>query len=377
MAASNPIGSIGGTSQAWAYLNSYLTAIGPTYIPGLVETNFKKHVLLGRLKANNRVRTYEEGGHGIIKRLAIGENPTIMFRGPKADPDVQFNEFTTQAYWGWGTLTGSLTFWDDDINKCRGKAQLLDFVDPQVKQAVNTIAKRISWALGQGATGRTDDTTMVAPGAATTDLLLGLRDGVSDISGAPYPTTYGGLNPHDNTNLGSWYANSYDNSANGGVGKLVKTMEHVANLCVHGMFPLEFVISDQAGAELYAEQLYPNVRYTNLGDNSKGETVFEGYTFRNMPVMWDVDVKPFVTAEVPSTGWSGTADTASTSRFYFIAPESMSWWWNPVWNERNAISPEWRYPERGFRRSKQIALQSQFVVEDRRSNGLLYNVVTS
>ena len=362
------------SSLAWSHLNTYLASIGPVYAEGLIETHFKKHPLMAMLKAVGNVKEYDDGGDQIIVRLAIGENPTLKFRSPYADPPLQKNETVTQAAFRWGTLTGAVTFFDADLKKNMRRGKLIDLVEPAIKQAFNTVDKRISWAIGQGMSDiDTSSGTAATMADTAADIVLGLRDaiaGLSSVGGSP--ASYGGLDPNGaDTNVADWVANVYDNSANGGVPKLQKTLEHTLNLCVHGMYFPDYCVTDQAGAELYMETLLPNIRYRDL---EVGDAVFSGYEFHGMPLLWDLDA---VAMTSQPTTWQGAADSANTSRFYMVAPESFSWWWNPDWNMDQAIEPEWRIPENGLRRSKLITLQCQLTCEDRRSNGVLINVANN
>ena len=371
------------SAQTWAFLNSYLTSVAPIYAKGYVETQFKKHVFLSRLMKQNRVQTYQEGGQGIIKRIAYGTNPTIKLRGPKSDPPLQFNEFMTQAFWPWGSITGSLTFWDDDIKKCRGKQQLVAWVEPQVQQAMKTVDKQLSWWVLQGNTGRTDDTTKFDTTSDTTvNNILGVRDGIAPGDGntSLTPGSYGNIALADlgpNGILNDWYANVMDASANGGPGRLPRLLLQSIQSCVHGSEPIDFVCTDLNGWVLYADMAYPNVELTSF--EGAGDTVFDAYSIGGKPLVWDVDCTPFLSGQDTGGGsWTGTADTSSSySRYYGVPTGAFTWWWNPDWNYDNAIETDWRLPERGFRRSKLINLQCQLTLEDRRSAFLLYNVKSS
>jgi len=374
MAASAPT-----ATQNWAYLNSFFTSVAPVYARGYVETRFKRHVVMGRLLQQDRVQTSEAGGQGIIKRLSVGENPTIKIRSPRADPPMQNNEFMTQAFWGWGSMTGSLSFYDDDIKKCQGEAQLIAWIEPQINQAMSTIDKQISWWICQGNTGRNDDPAKFATDADTlTNLILGLRDGISASNtastGPIHPTTYGSIGDADWSNpnvLVDWQANVVDGAA-GGASGLLASLERMTNNCVHGEYPLDFIATDQNGYELYKSLLWPNVRYNDF--DHAGDTTFEAVLFKNLPIVWDVDLQPWTSPLTNAGGTTGTYDAAGTSRYYGVASQACHFWWNPDWNYTDAIERDFRFPENGFRRSKLINIQCQFVVEDRRSNGLLVNV---
>lgn len=375
-------------SQNWAYLSSFFTAVAPVYARSYIETRFKRHVVMGRFMQQNRIDTAEAGGQGIIKRLAIGENPTIKIRSPRADPPMQQNEFMTQAFWPWGSMTGSLSFYDDDIKKCQGEAQLIAWIEPQINQAMSTIDKQMSWWVCQGNTGRTDDPTKYdKPADTVSNLILGLRDGISagtaQIPGGTlpanpqaHPLQYGGIASDDWTNqqvLFDWQANLVDGSALGSAG-LLSNLERMTNNCVHGEYPIDFIGTDQPGYELYKSLLWPNVRYNDF--DHAGDTTFEALLFKNLPIVWDVDLQPWIAGQDNGLAPNPTQsyDNANSSRYYGVASQSMRFWWNPDWNYTDAIEKDFRYPENGFRRSKLINLQCQFICEDRRSNGLLYNV---
>lgn len=363
------------TSQTWAHLNSLLNSTVPIRVKHAVETYFKQNRVLSLLTKEKRVDVKKDGGLGIIVPLLINQNGTIKFRSLDNDPPLQIQEWRTNAYFPYGTLTGALTFKESELWPNMGEGKLADIIDPQVDQALMTIKKHLNWAMVRGASGQAAASDN--PVADSSALILGLRDGITGHGTALYPSTYGGLNPASggDTDVSEWKAAERRNATNGGVPRLIPNMDNVLNGTVHGENKVKLILTSQAGAELYAQQVYPNVQ--RISYEGAGETVFSGYNFNGLPVDWDDQCLPFLTAEKPASGWNGTADPPNTARMYFFAPGSARFWWHPSHNLGNAIHKDWRVPESGFRRSKMISLLGQFLIEDRRSNGLLWDIDVS
>ena len=378
ISASNPI-----TEQSRAYFNSVLTKMGPAYLQGYKDTQFRRHWLLASLLAGGGVKREKHGGTAIMFALAIGENPTVQFGSPYAAFKIQAAEDMTTAQFPWAGLKGSITVMDADVHRCVGKEKIISFLDPKFKQFSATVKKRLAVAIGNGASGRTDG--VFASGSATsivedsTMVHLGLRDAITSAGAAsigdsdttcPYPDYYGGLAPQANTALGDWSSpvvNNANTKAN-----LVQNLNHARGLAENSGTDAmwDLVVTDQVGREVYEALLAPNIRYNDL---KVGDSIFKGVEFGGKPMIFDEDVKPFLAAEVPATAWTGTADTAATSRYYGVALDSFVLVENPDWNLDQKVDDDWRAPEDAKRKSSLVHYEGQIICRERRANWLVRN----
>lgn len=348
------------STLTWSNLNTIFTATGPAYLRGkMEEIVFEAHPFLEKIRANGNIKDSTTPGVKLVKRIRVGTNPTIALRSTRDIVPVADTETMTTAQFNWGSLTGSVSFFDEDLHDNMGEAQMVDLIQPALDQAVDTWTEIISRCL--------IDTTS----ANSAFQILGLKDAVADGS-IVRPPDYGGLTPA----LYPGWASAV--TASNGLASLVDDLNHVYNSASYGSKQPDMVWTTQRGEELYRSAMDTNIRYT---DTATGDGTINAVTFRGKPVLFDreltIQTATPTTVGGGSTWTAGTNDTASTHRFYLLNSKFWDWNFDSQWNLENAIEKQWRIPTNQFNRAKLIAIRCQLVCTQRRYQGLLTSVPTS
>jgi hypothetical protein len=230
----------------------------------LVDNIFRKRPLLEHLLSNGRVRI-EDGGYSIVEQL--------MFNEGQADT---YGEWDLIAVKPVNTITAAQYFWKQffatiaisALEKAQntGKSQVINVTEAKIKQAEQTLRKKLSGMLyGTYASG--------TPANDWTALTV-LIDST---------TPCGGIDPATET----WWA-SYEAAVGSVDAAGLETAMRLAVMTTsdNGGDEVDALFTDPTTYAFYESTLTPQVRYT---DTNKANLGFRNLLFENVPIMWDAD----------------------------------------------------------------------------------------
>jgi hypothetical protein len=376
--------ALGANQLNWADLDSFWSSTTVDYIKDKIwETFFRPNLFLEAIRSEGGVREdrigdSEAAGLGIAIPIAVNKNPTTGWRSVNAAVDLTVADPLRTALFPWSEYSGSVTWYRRDFKVNQGQQHLLNLLQARVDQALDTIKLDVELAIAQG-NGVADNALKMAGlrdavNDPTNGWTLAGTGGISNASLAPYPNAgYGGLvppvgsanTPAVTTDLAGWHSQVL---LSNGLDQLVPDMIHLHNtMKADGKAP-KVIWFDQKLFELYEQSMLGNIRYNNL---DTGDTSFDGLDFKGTHVNFDPNLTPMTT--VP-TGWSGTADPASSHRGYFLNPEDWELVNVPGWGLDNPIEDEVRQPNNQQIATRLITIMQQLICKSRRSQGLLFGV---
>jgi len=358
----------------WSNLEHIFTATGPVYFKGIVQTYFRESPFLALIQQKGNIEKVSVSGPTVVQRLRYGGNTTVGWRSTRGEVPIEEQSMLTTAAWNWGSLTGAVTFYDEDLHDNMGEAQLVDLVQVTLDQLADTIKNKIASAILQGTSGDPDPSANEQVSAR----ILGLKDAVTTGGGTSTnpaniarPATYGGLTDVDlggqiaGLNQGAWSAAIVAGTSQ--AADIPKNLRALVNRCTWGTVKPDFLLAPLEIYEAYESSMVNNIRYVTL---NVGDTSFEGLAVRGIPLIFD-RLMTGITS-VP-TGWSGSATESSTThRVYAIRAADWKWVFDPQWDMQNGLEPNWRIPEDGFRRTRLLCIRSQLICVNRTTQGLLY-----
>lgn len=347
---------------AYANLDTLSIATGPRYVRGKIEdTFFDMHPWYERVRANkDGIQDYKGTGKVLLLPIRIGSNGTIINMSTRSTYSIAEQETMTNLVWPWGSIGGSMAFFDEDLHDNMDKQQLVDVLQPAMDQTIDTTVDRLS-------------RNILAENSGTGGFqFLGLQDAVNDGTHVHPTAGYGGIS--DFTTYPGWKSFLKDNA--GVLANLVNDMDNTFNTVTFGTKQRQpdLVLTTQKGEELYRASQNPNIRYL---DTKQGDAEIDDVVFRGRPVVFDRQVQSIDSTTGTPTGWSGTLDTASTNRFYFLNSRYWQFYFDQKWNLDSMIEKDWRIPVNSQSRVKLVTIRGQFVCTQRRYQGLLFNVPNS
>lgn len=342
---------------AYDNLNTLAVATLPKYVRGKVEdVVFDANLFLDMIRKNGKITDYKDGtGKQLVQHIRIGRNSTVANRSMKDKVPQAEQETMTNAAWDWGSMTGSITFFDVDLHDNMGKQQLIDILQTEVDVMIDTWAERMSKNILQETS------------ADSAFQFLGLKDAVSDGTRIS-PATYGSLS---RATYPGWAAVVQNNA--GVLENLIDDLNTAYDTASYGGIQPDFVLTTQLGVNLARRAMGPGMRYT---DFQTGELTINGVTFRGKPMAFDRFLTS-ITSTPSGSGsiaWSGTTDTASTNRFYLLNTKYWEFHFDANWNMENAIESGWRIPTDEYSRSKLMAIRGQLICKQPRYQALVVNV---
>lgn len=230
----------------------------------LVDNVFRKRPLLEHLLSNGRVRI-EDGGYSIVEQL--------MFNDGQADTYGEWDVITvkpsnavTSAQFFWKQFFATIAISALEKAQNSGKSQVINVTEAKIKQAEQTLRKKLSGMLyGTYASGTP---------ANDFNSLLTLIDNVAPA---------GGIDPATE----AWWK-SYVAAVGAVDAAGLETAMRTAVMTTsdNGGDEVDGIFTDPATYAFYESTLTPQVRYT---DTNKANLGFRNLLFENIPIMWDAD----------------------------------------------------------------------------------------
>ena len=228
----------------------------------LVDNIFRKRPLLEHLMSNGRVRI-EDGGYSIVEQLLFNEGQAGAY-GEWDQISIQPSNAITAAQYFWKQLYATIAISALEKAQNSGKSQVINVMDAKIKQAEQTLRKKLSAMLYINA----------APGA-------------NDFNGLPWliddTNIVGGIDPASET----WWK-SYEKAVGAvdAAGLETEMRTAVMTTSDNGGDEVDAIFTDPATYSFYESTLTPQVRYT---DTNKANLGFRNLLFENVPLMWDAD----------------------------------------------------------------------------------------
>lgn len=228
----------------------------------LVDNIFRKRPLLEHLQSNGRVRI-EDGGYSIVEQLMFADGQADVY-GEWDLINVKPVNTITAAQYFWKQLFATVAISALEKAQNSGKAQVINVTEAKIKQAEQTLRKKLSALLYANA----------APGANDWNGLPWLIDDANIV---------GGIDPATE----AWWK-SYEAVVGAVDAAGLETAMRTAVMTTsdNGGDEVDAIFTDPATYSFYESTLTPQVRYT---DTNKANLGFRNLLFENVPLMWDAD----------------------------------------------------------------------------------------
>ena len=230
----------------------------------LVDNIFRKRPLLEHLLSNGRVRI-EDGGYTIVEHLLFNEGQADTY-GEWDLIQVKPSNAITAAQYEWKQFFATIAISALEKAQNTGKAQIINVTEAKIKQAEQTLRKKLSGMLYgtyASATTTNDWTALTVLIDSTTP--CGRIDPATEPWWASYEAAVGAVDA-------------------AGLETAMRTA--VMTTSDNGGDEVDALFTDPATYAFYESTLTPQVRYT---DTSKANLGFRNLLFENVPIMWDSD----------------------------------------------------------------------------------------
>lgn len=244
---------------------------GPSNVTSLIATTLSTY---GKQLSDNihkaipalawlaiKKRVTEEGGASVIRSVVYGSNTTAGFYASDDVLDTTIQDNFTAAQWQWKQAAASIVVTGRIELQNAGKAQVIDYADAQIKNALASIKEVIDQKLYASSQVGSNITPL-------TDIVKASGT-VGDISGT--------------TN--SWWQSQVTASgsfAARGLSDLRTTWDNVSVRLPAG--GPDLILSDQTSYEAYEATLTPTIRYSDV---SMGDLGFSNLKYKEAVWTWD------------------------------------------------------------------------------------------
>lgn len=230
----------------------------------LVDNVFRKRPLLEHLLSNGRVRI-EDGGYSIVEHLLFNEGQADSY-GEWDLITVKPSNAVTAAQYFWKQLFATIAISALEKAQNSGKSQVINVMDAKIKQAEQTLRKRLS-----GMLYGTYASSVPANDFNPLTILISATDVI------------GGIDPATE----AWWK-SYVAAVGAVDAAGLETAMRTAVMTTsdNGGDEVDAIFTDPATYAFYESTLTPQVRYT---DTNKANLGFRNLLFENVPIMWDSD----------------------------------------------------------------------------------------
>jgi hypothetical protein len=358
------------TDAYGALLTTTLRAMEPTLRDNITRSN----KFLSWLQAKGRMRS-QDGGERVKVPLMYGLNSTADVYSGYGLLDTTPQDGITAAFFTWAQLAVSITISRLEERQNSGKSAALSLLQSKTTQSMNSlkelanncivagkITSGASSATGQfsARTGRLDSgSSAMLPLAAIIDADDDRSVSIGNINGNTYSFW---RNQSSNASSVTTFA-GYKNALN-----------HLYNNCSRGVMGApDLLLGTQVAWEQYWNALTNQERY--IITNPKTVDILggsEALAFRNAAFVWD--------ETVPDVGTNGTlldggiglsSGELQKDTVFLINSETMEWIYD---SQTNFITTPLVRPENQDARTGQILFMGVTGVNNRRKNGVLYNV---
>ena len=230
----------------------------------LVDNIFRKRPLLEHLLSNGRVRI-EDGGYSIVEQLLYADGQADSY-GEWDKINVTPVNTVTAAQYFWKQLFATIAISALEKAQNSGKSQMINVTEAKIKQAEQTLRKRLSGMLYGTYTS-----------AVPANDFNKLTDLISDT------VKVGEIDPATE----AWWK-SYVAAVGAVDAAGLETAMRTAVMTTsdNGGDEVDAIFTDPATYAFYESTLTPQVRYT---DTNKANLGFRNLLFENVPLMWDAD----------------------------------------------------------------------------------------
>lgn len=244
---------------------------GPSNVTSLIATTLSTY---GKQLADNihkaipalawltiKKRVTEEGGATVIRPVVFGSNTTAGFYASDDILDTTIQDNFTAAQWQWKQGAASIVVTGRIELQNAGKAQVINYADAQIKNALASLKEIIDQKLYAA--------TQVGSNITPLTDIVKASGTVGDINGT--------------TN--SWWQSSVTASgsfAARGLSDLRTVWDNVSVRMPAG--GPDLILSDQTGYEAYEATLTPTVRYSDV---TMGDLGFSNLKYKEAVWTWD------------------------------------------------------------------------------------------
>jgi len=348
-----------------AVLTSTLRAMQPRLRDNITRSN----KFLAWLEANGRFRM-QDGGERVQVALMYAQNNTADIYSAYGILNTAPQDGITSAFYTWSQLSVSIAISRKEERQNSGRSRLLDLLQSKTQQAEVSIKELLN--------------NCVTSGQITATATLGqftARTGSMD-SGALGPLPLAALIDATNTrsvSIGNINGNTYSFWRNKAKSSTATTfaglkleLNNIYNQCAQGVGGApDLIVCDQKGWETYWGALTVNDRYVK--EDKRTVDILggsEALAFRGSVMVWD-EVVPDAQTNASVVDGIGTV---TTSNYYLINSEAMEFVTD---SQTDFITTPFVRPENQDAKVAQILWMGALGTNNRRKNGVLYNVSQS
>ncbi len=357
------------TDSYGALLTTTLRAMEPTLRDNITRSN----KFLAWLQAKGRMRS-QDGGERVKVPLMYGLNSSADTYAGYGLLDTTPQDGITSAFYTWAQAAVSITISRLEERQNSGKSAALSLLQSKTTQAMNSLKEYMNNAIVAG---------KISSGASSSTGQFIARTGRLD-SGASNVLPLSALidaSPTRSVSIGNINGNTYafwDNQASNASSITTfagykNALNHLYNNCARGVMGApDLMLGTQVAWEQYWNSLANQERY--LITAPKTVDILggsEALAFRQCAFVWDeVCPDPGTNGNV----WENlglSSGEVQKDTVYFINSESMEWIYDA---QTDWITTPMVRPENQDARTSQILFMGIMGCNNRRKNGVLYNV---